>query len=199
MRYKISILAIVIIGSLCSNVASGGCGKWVARAPSYDFLQDPIMDMNDPLLNETGSESSDGQSTGTNIPGQLASARVNSAPKPDLSGKWSFKLNGTDNVSSDVILIQSASWAEDGKDRIQGYGNLLENNLITPLTATGSLSNDTLELELKPSATSGKIKSNKKIVLQMALSQENLIGSYEIYSYDVLDGKGNAIAYRLGA
>jgi hypothetical protein len=63
-----------------------------------------------------------------------------------------------------VILIQSASWAEDGIDRIQGYGNILENNLITPLTATGSLSNGTLELELKPSATSGKIKSNKKYV-----------------------------------
>ena len=173
MRYKILILAAVILGSLFSTVAaSGGCGKWVARAPSYDFLQDPIMDMSDPLPNETSPEAFRVQTANTNVSSQLAAARVSAAPKLDLSGKWSFRLNGTNNASSDVILIQSASWAEDGIDRIQGYGNLLENDLITPLTATGSLSNDTLDLELKPSATSGKIKSNKRYVLQMALSQD---------------------------
>jgi hypothetical protein len=193
MTYKNLILAFLIIGLLCFN-ASAGCGKWVPRAT--DYLQDPLMDMNDPASNEPSSEASAGQTAGTNIQSQPAAPNVNAAPKPDLSGKWSFKL-GTNNVSSEMILIQSASWADDGNDRIQGYGSLFENNLITPLTATGSLSNDNLELELRPSAGNGDSKSNKKYVLQMALGQKDLSGTYEIISSDVLDGKGNATATRL--
>ena len=194
MTHKNLILAFLLIGLLCFN-ASAGCGKWVPRAT--DYLQDPLMDMNDPASNEPSSEASASQTVGTNIQSQPATAIVSAAPKPDLSGKWSFKL-GTNNVSSEVILIQSGSWADDGNDRIQGYGSLFENNLITPLTATGSLSNDNLELEFKPSAGNGNIKSNKKYVLQMALGQKNcLLGTYEIYSSDELDGRGNATATRL--
>lgn len=192
MTHKSLFLAFLIIGSLCFN-ASAGCGKWVPRAT--DYLQDPIMDMNDP---EIASETSVNQTTSTSIQSQPAAASASAVPKLDISGKWSFKLNSTTNQSADLILIQSASWADDGKDRIQGYGSLFENNLVIPLTATGSLSNDALNLELKPSA-SGEGKSSKKYVLQMALGQKDLLGTYEIYSSDVIDGKGNATATRLGA
>jgi hypothetical protein len=196
MKYRNLVAAFLIIGSLCFN-ASAGCGKWVPRAT--DYLQDPMMDMIDPASNQPISEASASQTASTNIQSKPAAANLSVVPKIDISGKWSIKLNSTTNQSADVILIQSASWADDGKDRIQGYGSLFENSLITPLTATGSLSNDTLDLELKPSANNGDSKSNKKYVLKMALGQKYLFGTYEIYSQNVLDEKGNATATRLGA
>jgi hypothetical protein len=196
MRYRYLILAFSIIGLLCFN-ASAGCGKWVPRAT--DYLQDPLMDVNDPGSGATGATASQTNAVDSSTSSQVAATSTVAAPKMDISGKWSFKLNSTTNLSADVILIQSASWADDGKDRIQGYGNINENNSITPLTATGSLSNDTLDLELKPSASNGDSKSTKKYVLQMALGQKDLIGTYEIYASDILVGKGNATATRLGA
>jgi hypothetical protein len=196
LRYRDLILAFLIIGSLCFT-ASAGCGKWVPRAT--DYLQDPLMDMSDPTSSEAASEASGEQIASTNIQTQPAAASVTTAPKTDLSGKWSFKLNSTTNLSAEVILIQSASWADDGKDRIQGYGSLYKDGNITPLTAMGSLSNDTFDLELKPSASNGDSKSKQKYVLQMALGKKGLFGRYEIYSSDVLDENGNATATRLGA
>jgi hypothetical protein len=196
MRYKTIILAFLILGALCSN-ASAGCGKWVPRAT--DYLQDPLMDMNEPASNAPIPSTSQGNAADSNIESQAAATSTNAAPKMDISGKWSFKLNGSANSSADVILIQSASFADDGKDRIQGYGNINENSLIIPLTATGSLSNDTLDLELKPGASDGASKLDKKYVLKMTLVKKVLLGRYEIYSSDVLSGNGNATATRSGS
>jgi len=195
MTYKSLFLAFLIIGSLCFN-ASAGCGKWVPRAT--DYLQDPMMDMNDPTSSESNTGTTAEQTAVANIQSQPEASSANAAPKLDLSGKWSFKLNGTSNQSADLILIQSASWADDGKDRIQGYGSLFEDSLVIPLTATGSLSNDALELELKPNGNDVVSKFDKKYVLRMSPEQEDLLGTYEIYGSDVLDGKGNATATRLG-
>jgi hypothetical protein len=195
MTYKSLFLAFLIIGSLCFN-ASAGCGKWVPRPT--DYLQDPMMDMSDPTSSESNTGATVEQTEGTNIQSQTETSSANAAPKLDLSGKWSFKLNGTSNQSADLILIQSASWADDGKDRIQGYGSLFEDSQVIPLTATGSLSNDALELELKPNGNDMISKSHKKYVLRMSPGQEDLLGTYEMYSSDVLAGVGNATATRLG-
>jgi hypothetical protein len=195
MTYKNLFLAFLIIGSLCFN-ASAGCGKWVPRPT--DYLQDPMMDMNDPTSSESNTGATVEQTKGTNIRSQTETSSANAAPKLDLSGKWSFKLNGTSNQSANLILIQSASWADDGKDRIQGYGSLFEDSQVIPLTATGSLSNDALELELKPNGNDVVSKFDKKYVLRMSPGQEDLLGTYEMYSSDALAGKGNATATRLG-
>jgi hypothetical protein len=195
MTYKNLFLAFLIIGSLCFN-ASAGCGKWVPRPT--DYLQDPMMDMNDPTSSESNTGATVEQAKGTNIQSQTETSSANAAPKLDLSGKWSFKLNGTSNQSANLILIQSASWADDGKDRIQGYGSLFEDSQVIPLTATGSLSNDALELELKPNGNDVVSKFDKKYILRMSPGQEDLLGTYEMYSLDALAGKGNATATLLG-
>jgi hypothetical protein len=195
MTYKSLILAFLIIGSLCFN-ASAGCGKWVPRPT--DYLQDPMMNMNDPTSSESNTGATAELTAGANIQSQTDASNAKVAPKLDLSGKWSFKLNGTSNQSADLILIQSGSWADDGKDRIQGYGSLFEDSQVIPLTAIGSLSNDALELELKPNGNEVVSKFDKKYVLRMSPGQEDLLGTYEMYGSDVLDGKGNATATRLG-
>jgi hypothetical protein len=157
------------------------------------------MDMDEPASIAPIPSTSEGNAANSNIKSQAAATNTNAAPKMDISGKWLIQLNGTANSSAEVILIQSKSFADDGKDRIQGYGNINENSLITPLTATGSLSNDTLDLELKLGASNGASKLNKKYVLKMTLAEKILLGRYEIYSTDVLSGNGNATATRSGS
>ena len=101
-------------------------------------------------------------------------------------------------ASADLIFIQSAGWSGDGADRIQGYGSISESGKVTPLTATGSLSNNTLNIDLKPSGSGSPSSSNKKYLLKLEMVETTLLGRYEIYNSDLLAGEGNATATRSG-
>lgn len=191
-----AIFAILIIGLLCFDAAAaGGCGRWVVR-DNTDFLQDPIMDMNyDPIPNATPSAAAaSGDAKADAIPPETAI----SAPEIDLSGSWSVKLNGTTNASIDMILIQSTGWSDDGAVRMQGYGSIYEGTKATQLTATGSLSNNTLTIDLKPSGKGSPDSPNRKYILKLEMAETKLSGSYEMYSSDLLAEKGSATAERSG-
>jgi hypothetical protein len=194
MRYKIAILAVLIIGFLCFN-ASAGCGKWVVR-DNTDYLQDPLMDMNDP--GPSSASNPNAMQGNAAEPGEKtkAIAPANSTSKPDLSGKWSIKLNGTNNVSADLILIQSNDLADDGRDRIQGYGSFKEKAQTIPITIAGFLSDDTLDMDLELGFSNGASKSNEKYVLRLANAGKTLSGNYELFNSGVLTEKGNASATR---
>ena len=197
MSYKAAILAALVVGVLCSN-ASAGCGRWVVR-DNTDYLKDPLMDMNDPATdapNLTATPVSAPEAD-EKTPGDVSSS--NATPSLDLSGKWSVKLHSSANTSADLILVQSTGLAEDGKDRVQGYGNLKGNGLAIPITGTGFLSNDTLDMDLKLGVGTGASKSNEKYVLRLSIIKGTLNGSYELYNSDVLAGKGNATATRSGS
>ena len=197
MSYKAPILAVLLIGVLCFN-ASAGCGRWVVR-DNTDYLQDPLMNVNDPATdapNLTAAQGNFAKSDGTN---QSDTIRANAKPKLDLSGKWYVKLNGTTNTTANLILVQSTDLSEDGKDRIQGYGNLKADSLTIPITGTGLLSNDTLDMSLKLGSGSGASKSIEKYVLRLSMVKNTLSGSYELYNSDASTEKGNAIATRSGS
>jgi hypothetical protein len=199
MSYKAAILAVLLIGVLCFN-ASAGCGRWVVR-DNTDYLQDPLMDVNDPATDAPNLPDMQGNFAKADGTNQNDTIRANAKPKLklDLSGKWYVKLNGTANTTSDLILVQSTDLSEDGKDRIQGYGNLKADSLTIPLTGTGLLSNDTLDMGLKLESGSGASKSIEKYVLRLSMVENTLSGSYELYNSDVLTGKGNATATRFGS
>ena len=194
MRYKIAILVVLIIGFLCFN-ASAGCGRWVVR-DNTDYLQDPLMDVNDPGPSSASKPNATQGNTAESDEKTKAIAPANSTSKPDLSGKWSIKLNGINNVSADLILIQSNDLADDGRDRIQGYGSFKEKGLMIPITTTGFLSDDTLDMDLKLGFGNGTSKSNGKYVLRLAKAGKTLSGSYELFNSGVLTEKGNASATR---
>ena len=197
MSYKAAILAALVVGVLCFN-ASAGCGRWVVR-DNTDYLKDPLMDVNDPATDAPNLTATQGSAVVTDVKTQSDASRSNATPKPDLSGKWYVKLNSAANTSADLILVQSTDSAEDGKDRVQGYGNLKGNGLAIPITGTGFLSNDTLNMDLKLGFGAGASKSIEKYVLRLSMIKGTLYGSYELYNSDVMTGKGNATATRSGS
>lgn len=187
-----SIVCMILILAMIASPAYAGCGKWVIR-DNTDFLKDPIFD--------EALESSTGSSATVNPDG---SPRVNSsteeksnkeksekaandnlvvekkAPSVDLAGKWKVSLQ---NRSIDLILIQNG-------DRLQGYGTLIEKASDTPATATGSISDDGINLDVK------LVQQKKDYRLDMAFVNDRLQGSYELYEMEALEENGNATARR---
>jgi len=180
--------------------AYAGCGKWVIR-DNTDFLEDPIFD--DAVASSTGSSATvnpdgtakeknetqeNGEKDGANIP----AVAEKKAPAIDLAGKWSVKLEKSPPESPadqntgkaiDMILIQTG-------DRLQGYGTLLEGGSDIPATATGSISDEGISLDVKLTA------QKKDYRLDMALVSSKLEGSYELYEEEKLAENGNATASR---
>ena len=85
-----------------------------------------------------------------------------------------------------MILIQNG-------ERLQGYGTLLEGGSDIPATATGSISDDGMSLDVKLS------KQKKDYRLDMAFVKSKLEGSYELYELETLAEKGNATGSRSGS
>jgi hypothetical protein len=110
------------------------------------------------------------------------------APTIDLAGKWRVLLEKSSaeqdaGKAIDLILIQTG-------DRLQGYGNILEGGLDSPATATGSISDEGISLDVK------LIQQKKDYRLDMALVKSELLGSYELYAMEKLEENGNATASR---
>jgi len=181
---------------MLASPAYAGCGKWVVR-DNTDFLTDPIFD--DAVSSSTGNsatvnpdgtvkaknemvENSEKVSTNNNI---IAEKK---APTIDLAGKWKVRLEKSQAEQNtgkaiDLILIQTG-------DRLQGYGTLLEGGSDIPATATGSISEEGISLDVKLS------KQKKDYRLDMALVSSKLEGSYELYEMEKLAENGNATASR---
>jgi hypothetical protein len=183
---------------MLSSPAFAGCGKWVIR-DNTDYLEDPIFE--DVVASSTGSSATvnaDGTAKAMKdekIPKDNANntdAVVNKASSIDLAGKWKVMLakNLTGipaeqdaGKSIDLILIQTGQ-------RLQGYGTLIEEGLDIPATATGSISDERISLDVKLTA------QKKDFRLNMALLSNKLQGSYELYEMEELAENGNATARR---
>ena len=169
MNYKAAIPAIFLIGVLCFN-ASAGCGRWVVR-DTTDYFRSPLVNVKDPSTdapNLTAKQDNFAKDDGTNLNDTI---RANAKPKLDISGKWYVKLNGTANTYSRSYPAQSTDLSEDGKDRIHGYGNLKADSLTIPITGTGLLSNDTLDMGIKLGSGSAARKSIEKYVLRLFMGK----------------------------
>jgi len=192
----IACICIILIVSLSSSPAFGGCGKWVIR-DNTDFLTDPVFDQ--AVASSTGSNATvnpDGTPK-TDNKAKEASAEDASASKAadgkdadpmDLAGKWRIDLkNGQSEQngakSLDLILIQTG-------DRLQGYGTVIEDGADIPATATGTISKDDVSLDVKLT------QQKKDYRLDMSLIKSDLTGSYELYDMESLSENGNATARR---
>ena len=190
------IVCMVLILAMLAYPAFAGCGKWVIR-DNTDFLIDPIFD--DAVASSTGSSATvnpDGTVKAKNETVENSEkAATNTvvvekkAPTIDLAGKWRVMLEKSpaeQNTNLDLILIQTG-------DRLQGYGTLLEEGSDSPATATGSISDEGISLDVK------LIQQKKDYRLDMALVKSELEGSYELYEMEKLEENGNATASRSGS
>jgi len=189
---------MVLIMAMLASPVYAGCGKWVVR-DNTDFLKDPIFD--DAVASSTGSSATvnpDGTAKAKNETAENSEKAVTNnivaekkAPTIDLAGKWKVLLekNPAEQETGkaiDLILIQTG-------DRLQGYGTLIERGSDTPATATGSISNEGISLDVK------LVQQQEDYRLDMALVKSELEGSYELYEMEKLKENGNATASRSGS
>ena len=184
--------------ALLACPAWAGCGKWVVR-DNTDFLTDPLFDQ--AVASSTGASATlnpDGTakpSVETETENNSAiSKSVNAAavekkdPVVDLGGKWSVRLEAANAEQSkgsalDLILIQTG-------ERLQGYGTLVDGGSDIPATATGSISKDSVSLDVK------LVKQKKDYKLDLDLVNNKMEGNYELYESQTLEEDGNATASR---
>lgn len=187
-------ICMVLILSVLASPAYAGCGRWVVR-DNTDFLKDPIFD--DAVASSTGSSATvnpDGtpkaknetaENSNKTATGNVAAKKV---PSIDLAGKWKVLLEDTaekqeSGKTIDLILIQNG-------DRLQGYGTILEDANDTPATATGTISDEGISLDVK------LVQQQRDYKLDMAMVRGMLQGSYELYEMEALAENGNATASR---
>ncbi len=195
------ILCTVLIMALLAYPAWAGCGKWVIR-DNTDYLTDPLFDQAvasstgpSATLNPDGtpkesSETEKGTEEKVNEKEPVSSAVTaeTKAPAIDLGGKWKVLLDKDGEEQNkgsalDLILIQTG-------DRLQGYGTLLDGGSDVTATATGSISEDSVNLDVK-------LREQKKDYrLDLALVNSKMEGNYELYESEKLAENGNATASR---
>jgi hypothetical protein len=193
------VLCTVLIVALlaCPAWAAGGCGKWVVR-DNTDFLTDPDFDQ--AVASSTGT-SATLNPDGTAKPSVEAETKKDSAistpvvaavekkdPVMDLGGKWKVRLETANAEQSkgsalDLILIQTG-------ERLQGYGTLVEGGSDIPATATGTISENSVILDVK------LVQQKKDYKLDLDLVNNKMEGNYELYESQKLAEDGNATASR---
>jgi hypothetical protein len=185
------IVCMVLILAMLAYPAFAGCGKWVIRE-NTDYLKDPIFD--DAVASSTGSSATANSDSTAKVKNETAENGENAAiaekktPAIDMAGKWKVLLEKSPAEQNiiDLILIQNG-------DRLQGYGTFLEGGSDSPATATGSISDEGMSLDVK------LIQQKKDYRLDMALVKSELLGSYELYEMEKLAENGNATARRSGS
>jgi hypothetical protein len=196
LKTKLIVCTVLLLAILASSASgAGGCGKWVIR-DNTDFLKDPMFD--DAVASSTGSSATlnpDGTAKAKNETVENSEKAVTNNVVPekkassiDLAGKWRVMLEKSSTEPNagkaiDLILIQAG-------DRLQGYGTLLEGGADIPATATGSISDEGISLDVK------LIPQKKDYRLDMTLVSSKLEGSYELYAMEKLEENGNATASR---
>jgi len=114
-----------------------------------------------------------------------------SKPKAlDMGGKWTIKLEGLGS-SLELVLIQTG-------ERIMGSGTLNEGKTKIPVTASGSVSRNRLELDAKTVVGDYVNQIDKSYNMKLAESDGTFTGSYEAYEGEKFISEGNATAVKPG-
>ncbi len=183
---KLNIIVIVVFAlALLAFNASAGCGKWVVR-DNTDFLEDPTFDA--AMSSTPGGNAPGASAENSSMEKAQTEVKEKVAPAMDVSGKWRVLL-GEALVPLNLILIQSG-------ERVQGYGSLSENGIEIPTTATGTLSEDALGLDVKLVVDGSINKVNREYKLSLTKDDASFRGSYKLYVSSKLIEKGNATATR---
>jgi len=210
------ILCLVLVAALLTSPAWASCGTWIIRGNTeyhYDAEYERAVasstghsaaqNANSASKEQTGNSANQKASQMEATSNETADApKEEPVPQPeteepavveepvvDLRGDWKVFLNtvidGQNRQEAlDLILIQT-------KDRLQGYGNILQKGTDITVTATGRInSNDSISLNVK------QVELNRDYRLDLAIVEERMEGSYKIYQDGSLTGSGNITASR---
>jgi len=108
----------------------------------------------------------------------------------EVDGKWNVKLENASS-SMDLILIQTG-------ESVTGMGNLNDQNTKLPLIVIGTVSANSMTLDVKTVVDKYVHKIDKRFNLDLVKVDRVISGSYEAFSGEDLTGKGNAAASRFG-
>lgn len=148
----------------------------------------PNMSMPDPSPKPLPQENPASNNSSIQSAGNLTLARE-SFQTWDVSGKWSFKLEGPTRDSINLILIQS-------NQSIMGSGTLTDKGENIQLIASGSLKENELKMIVKTVVAEYINKIDKRYTFNLFLANATLSGSYELSNAEGILGRGNATATR---
>jgi hypothetical protein len=107
-----------------------------------------------------------------------------------MGGKWTIKFAGLGS-SLELVLIQTG-------ERLMGSGTLNEGKTKIPVTASGSVSRNRLELDVKTVVGDYVNQIDKSYNIKLAKSEGAFSGSYEAYEGEKFLSEGNATAVMPG-
>lgn len=108
----------------------------------------------------------------------------------DMGGKWTIKFAGLGSAL-ELVLIQTG-------ERLMGSGTLNEGKTKIPVTASGSVSRNRLELDVKTVVGDYVNQIDKSYNIKLAKSEGDFSGSYEAYEGEKFISEGNATAVMPG-
>lgn len=149
----------------------------------------PNMNMPDPTPKAEASAGNITQSAEAR-PVEEAAA-VQESEYMDVEGKWTVKLDGP-GETLDLSLFQADS-------SVMGSGNLNEKSGKLAVTAKGSVSGNSLSLEVWTVVSEFGNKVDKSVDLELVKVDRIISGSYDMYSGEDLLKSGNATASRLSS
>jgi len=110
----------------------------------------------------------------------------------EVEGKWTVRLDNTGTTLNPLTLIQT-------EKSVMGMGTLNEQNTKLQVSAKGSVSKNTMSLDIWTIVAEYGNKIDKHIELELVKVDRVISGSYEMYSGEDLIGKGNATATRFAS
>ena len=110
----------------------------------------------------------------------------------EVDGKWTVKLENEGATLNPLRIIQTG-------ESIMGMGTLNEQNTKLQVLVKGSVSKNSMSLEVQTVVAKFGNKIDKHIELDLVKVDRVISGSYEMYSGEELIGKGNATASRFAS
>ena len=110
----------------------------------------------------------------------------------EVEGKWTVKLENGGATLNPLTIIQTG-------ESVMGMGTLNEQNTKLQVSAKGSVSKNSMSLEVWTIVSEYGNKIDKRIELELVKVDRVISGSYEMYSGEDLIGKGNATASRFAS
>ena len=110
----------------------------------------------------------------------------------EVEGKWTVKLENEGATLNPLTIIQTG-------ESVMGMGTLNEQNTKLQVSAKGSVSKNSMSLDVRTVVAEYGNKIDKRIELDLVKVDRVISGSYEMYSGEDLIGKGNATATRFAS
>ena len=110
----------------------------------------------------------------------------------EVDGKWTVKLENEGATLNPLRIIQTG-------ESIMGMGTLNEQDTKLQVLVKGSVSKNSMNLDVQTVVAKFGNKIDKHIELDLVKVDRLISGSYEMYSGEELIGKGNATASRFAS